>query len=425
MTIKTVIKSNGDSVPFDAEKFNRKMRWAADRKVNWSQISIKVLRLLSDNCTTLEIDKATINACVEEYDEKHFMLAGRVLAGNIYKEAFGGFKNIPTLKDHHDKMKSLGYWEDLPYTISEFKKLEEVIDHKKDLLMSYPEIKQINDKYVIRDRVEERSLESPQFMYMGMAMAVMKRMPKNRRIEDVIKYYTYLSDKKICAPTPFMSQLRTPKRGFASCAIYSTHDTAASLSAGDHIAYMLTCASAGIGAHIKTRSKGAKVRGGTTIHQGKRPYYKVVESSVAANLQSSRGGSATMHLNCLDPEVMEILTWKNKKTATKIRVDGIHYSLGTNEHFARKVYNNQQWMLVDYSDSPELYEAMYEEDQTKFVKLYEEYEANSKPRTYVPAQKLIMEAMIQAQESGQVYEHSTDVMNQHTPMKDKIYSSNL
>ncbi|CAH9014302.1 putative ribonucleoside triphosphate reductase alphachain [Vibrio phage 501E54-1] len=425
MTITTIIKSDKTEVPFDPEKLNKKARWGADRKVNWSNVALKALKRLHDRCTSRDIDKALIDVCVEEFDEKHFMLAGRILAGTIYKEAFGGFKKIPTLKEHATNMQNLGYWEELSYREEDWEALQQVIDHSKDLSYSYPEIKQINDKYVIRDRVAERTLESPQFMYMGMAMAVMQRMPIERRLKDVINYYGYLSDKKICAPTPFMSQLRTANRGYASCAIFTTHDTAPSLAAGDHIAYMLTCASAGIGSHIKTRSKGAKVRGGTTVHQGKRPYYKMTESAVAANLQNSRGGSATMHMTCLDPEIMDILTWKNKKTATKIRVDGIHYSFGTNEHFARKVYNNQQWMLVDYSDCPELHEALYEEDQDNFVRLYEEYEKSDKPRIYVDANKLLVESLVQGQESGQVYQHSTDLMNIHTPHKDKIYSSNL
>lgn len=425
MTITTIIKSDKTEVPFDPEKLNKKTRWGADRKVNWSTVALKALKRLHDRCTSRDIDKALIDVCVEEFDEKHFMLAGRILAGTIYKEAFGGFKKIPTLKEHATNMQNLGYWENLYYSEEDWGTLQEVIDHSKDLSYSYPEIKQINDKYVIRDRVAERTLESPQFMYMGMAMAVMQRMPIERRLNDVIKYYGYLSDKKICAPTPFMSQLRTANRGYASCAIFTTHDTAPSLAAGDHIAYMLTCASAGIGSHIKTRSKGAKVRGGTTIHQGKRPYYKMTEAAVAANLQNSRGGSATMHMTCLDPEIMDILTWKNKKTATKVRVDGIHYSFGTNEHFARKVYNHQQWMLVDYSDCPELHEALYDEDQETFVKLYEEYEKSDKPRIYVDANKLLVESLIQGQESGQVYQHATDLMNIHTPHKDKIYSSNL
>lgn len=425
MSIKTVIKSDGSVVPFDAEKFNRKNRWAADRKVNWSDVAFKALRLLSDKCSTSDIDKAIIDACVEEFDERHFLLAGRVLAGVIYKEAFGSFKDIPTLKQHHDKMVELCYWEKLPYSEEEFSKLETVIDHGKDLQMSYPQIKQISDKYILRNRVKDVALESPQFMYMGMAMANMKDMPKDRRLEDVIKYYTYLSDFKICAPTPFMTNLRTPSRSYASCCVYTTHDTAASLAAGDHIAYIMTCASAGIGSHIKTRSKGDPVRGGTTVHQGKRPYYKMVESAVSANLQSSRGGSATMYFNCLDPEVMEILKWKSKKTASKIRVDGIHYNFGSNKLFADKVYNNEDWMLISYGDAPDLHEAMYDGNQERFNELYEYYLTSDKPKQIVNARKVIIEALVQGQESGQVYLHRPDEMNHHTPFKSKIYQSNL
>ena len=423
--IEYIIKGDGSKVPFDPEKLNKKARWAAKRKVNWSGVALKALKKLQNGCSSKDIDKALIDTCVDMFDEKGFMLAGRILAGVTYKEAFGGFKKIPTLKQHHDSMSDKGYWEKLDYSEEEFIKLEEEIDHGKDLTYSYPEIKQIIDKYIIRDRVEDISLESPQMMYMGMAMANMKDMPKERRMTDVIKYYHFLSDKKICAPTPFMTNLRTPNRSFASCATFSTLDTAPSLAAGDHIAYMLTCASAGIGSHLKTRSKGDKVRGGTTVHQGKRPYYMMTQSAVAANLQSSRGGSATMHLNVLDPEVEDIILWKSKKTATKVRVDGIHYSIGYNRLFAQKVKDNEDWMLVSYSDNQDLYEAMYDGDQTKFEELYSNYETTNPKVKKVNARKLAMEILVQGQESGQIYVHRTDELNRHTPHKDKIYSSNL
>ena len=66
------------------------------------------------------------------------------------------------------------------------------------------------------------------------------------------------------------------------------NDSASSLAAADHIAYMMTCASAGIGAHIKTRSRVQRVRQGLITHLGKLPYYKVAQAAVGANLQSSR-----------------------------------------------------------------------------------------------------------------------------------------
>lgn len=425
MSINYVVKSDGSKVLFDAEKLNKKARWAAQRKVNWSSVALGALKRLQDGCSTKSIDKALIDTCVEQFDEKSFMLAGRILAGVIYKEAYGGYKHIPTLKQHHDNLVNKGYWARLPYSEEEFEILETHISHKKDLTYSYPEIKQINDKYVVRNRVEEVTLESPQMMYMGMAMANMQDMPKERRINDVVKLYEYLSDKKICAPTPFMTNLRTPSKGYASCSVNTTHDSASSLAAGDHIAYIMTTQSAGVGSHIKTRSKGDSVRGGTTIHQGKRPYYKMIESAVNANLQQSRGGSATMHVNVLDPEIEDIITWKSKKTSIKVRVDGMHYSIGYNKLFANKVKDGLPWMLVSYQDNPELYEAMYDGDQSKFEDLYEQHKLSGKKYREIDARKLAMEVLIQGQESGQVYLHRTDEMNRHTSFKEKIYSSNL
>jgi ribonucleoside-diphosphate reductase alpha chain len=424
-TVRTVIKSDGTEVPFDPVKMNIKAKWAAKRKVNWSKLALNAMKKLQDRCTTKDIDKALISSCIEEFDEQSFSLAGRLLAGVIYKEAYGGLRKVPSLKQHHDRMVFQGYWEALPYSDEEFSELESVIDHGKDLGYSYSEIKQINDKYVLRNRVKDVALESPQMMYMGMAMANMKEQPKERRIEDVVKLYTYLSDKKICSPTPFNTKLRTPSKEYASCAVFTTHDTAESLAAGDHIAYMMTCASAGIGAHLKTRSKGDGVRGETVVHQGKRPYFKMTEAAVAANLQAGRGGSATMHVNVLDPEIEEITLYKSKKTASKLRVDGIHYSIGYNKLFAQKVIDNDYWLLVSYKDSPELYEAMYEGDQTKFNTLYEDFARNNPNHKKVNAKKLAMDILIQGQESGQVYLHRTDEINRHTPFKEKIYSSNL
>lgn len=37
-------------------------------------------------------------------DEAHSRMAGRVLIGQIYKEAFGGFKKIPSLTEFYQDM---------------------------------------------------------------------------------------------------------------------------------------------------------------------------------------------------------------------------------------------------------------------------------------------------------------------------------
>ena len=76
-----------------------------------------------------------------------------------------------------------------------------------------------------------------------------------------------------------------------------------------------------------------------------------------------------------------------------------------------------------YCDQPELYEAQYSADQSKFEELYLEYEKNAKVK--LNAREVLINSLQQSYETGVQYLHMTDTINVHTPFKDKIYSSNL
>lgn len=426
MSLSIIKKRNGNIEPFNPEKLNKWAEWASEVGVDWSSVVLEACRKCHDGCTTTDLHNAMIAACVDQETTQHLKMAGRLYIGALIKETFGGLGNIPSLQEMYEKMVGLGLWAPMNYTEDELSWFNSVIDHSRDFNTSLTELKQITEKYAIVDRVSKVVYETPQFVYMRMAMGNMAQMPIERRKHDVVKLYNYLSLKKINAPTPFSINLGTPKKQYASCCVTTTNDTAASLAAADHIAYMMTCASAGIGAHIKTRSRGAKVRQGAIMHLGKLPYYKVAQAAVGANLQSSRGGAMTMHYNALDPEIMELLSLKNVQTVEQKRIKDIDYSFGFNEEFARRVAKNETWMLVDYGDAPELYEAMYDPDQSKFVDLYKQIESNPLvKKEFVNARDIALKALKEGVETGRIYLHRTDELNRHTPFKDKIYSSNL
>lgn len=425
-SINNIVKRNGEKVPFDPDKLNKWAEWASEVGVDWSSVVLEACRKCHDGCSTTDLHNSMIAACVDQETTQHLKMAGRLYIGDLIKETFGGLGNIPSLQKMYEKMTGLGLWAPMNYSEDDLAWFNSFIDHSRDFNTSLTELKQITDKYAIVDRVSKIVYETPQFVYMRMAMGNMEKMPKHRRKDDVVKLYQYLSLKKINAPTPFSINLGTPKKQYASCCVTTTNDTAASLAAADHIAYMMTCASAGIGAHIKTRSRGAKVRQGAIMHLGKLPYYKVAQAAVGANLQSSRGGAMTMHYNALDPEILDLLSLKNVQTVEQKRIKDIDYSFGFNEEFARRVAKNEAWMLVDYGDAPELYEAMYDPDQSKFVDLYKQIESNPLvKKEFVNARDIALKALKEGVETGRIYLHRTDELNRHTPFKDKIYSSNL
>ena len=423
--INTITKSNGEVVPFDPDKLNRWAAWADRSGADWSTISLDAVSKLQDGCSSQDVNKAIISACMDQFDEASFKLAGRIMAGMIYKEAYGSFKNIPTLSEHINNMVKLGYWEKMDYSEEEVEHLNNILDHSKDLDLNYSEIKQLNDKYLIRDRVKKITKESPQMMYMGMAMANMSNQPKGRRLKDVEKLYHYLSVKAINAPTPFMSYLRTPHRNYASCCVATCNDTIPSLSAADHIYYMMTANSAGIGSHLKTRSVGDPIREGTVEHQGKFGYINAISAMVKANLQGGRGGAATVHLCALDPEIFMMLKLRNVKTPSERRISGVQYSFGYNKLFAKKVKDDKEWLLISYLHAPDLWEAMYSDDEELFETLYNKYLEKDVPKKIVSAKELAVLSLVQGVETGGVYQENSTEMNKHTPFKDSIYSSNL
>lgn len=419
--ISKIKKRNGDIVDFDPEKLTRWAKWAGCVGADWFAIVGDAYKRCPDECTTQDLQNAMIQACADKEDTPHLKMAGRLLMGSVYKEAFGGV--VPSVQEMYITMVDKGLWESMGYSILDLSEAQGFIDHERDLHSVHSVVHQITTKYAIRDIEKNVALESPAFVWMRMALGVCQNEPKETRMKEVEAYYKDFSLGKINAPTPNITNLGTPKRNYASCAIFKSNDNAKSLATGDHIAYSLTCASAGIGGFLQTRSKGDGVRKNTIKHAGKLPYYRAVESAVHANLQGGRGGAATIHFNCLDPEVETLLRLRHPTTVAKSKVAGIDYSFGYHPLLAKKAAANEKWMLVSYKASPELHEAMYKAEG--FEEAYAAYEASSGRRKYISARKLALEFLRMQEETGRMYEHNTNEMNRHTPFKDVVYSSNL
>lgn len=422
--IRSIKKRDGSIVEFDPDKLTHWAKWASVVGVDWFAIVGDAYKRCPDNCTTQDLQNAMIQACADREDTPHMMMAGRLQIGDVYKQAFGGHEDIPSVKEMYHSMVARGLWEDMGYTDEELEVADTFIDHERDLNSIHSVVHQISTKYSISDIETGDVLESPQFTWMRMALGICKEEPKLTRMTEVFKHYIDLSHGDTNAPTPNIRNLGTPKRNYASCCVFKSGDTSGSLAAGDHIANMMTCASAGIGGYLETRSKGDGVRNNTIKHGGKLPYLRNIESNVHANLQGGRGGAATMHVKCIDPEIMTLLRLRHPTTPSKSRIGGIDYSFGYHPYLAEKAAKNEDWMLVSYKNAPELYETMHKGDDS-FVKLYNEYEKGKGKRKYVSARKLALEFLTMQEETGRLYEHNTYEMNRHTSFKDIIWSSNL
>ncbi|EIM02050.1 hypothetical protein RHOFW104T7_15005 [Rhodanobacter thiooxydans] len=425
--LETIIKRDGRVEPFTPSKLNQWGEWAAQTlgdAVDWPSVVLEAVAGLSGTSSTRELQQQLIKTCLHFDTWSYNRMAGRLYATLIRKNLYG--RDRPSVQALHRKLQQLGYMELLDYSAAEYAQVEAIIDHERDFAYAHYQLHTHLTKYAIADRVNGVYHETPQFIYMRMAMALAVDQPRARRMHDVERLYEHLSLNRINAPTPNHVNLGTPLRGYASCCLYTTGDNARSIAVGNHIANTMTYMSAGIGAHMQTRSLNDPVRGGVIRHQGKLPYYRALVAEVKSNLQNGRGGACTSYFSIFDPEVDALLRLKNPMSTADRKIRGMDYSWGGNRFFARKVALNEDVFLFNCYTAPDLQEALYSGDETRFEALYRKYEADTGfSKTFVSARELLITASNEWNETGRIYEHNIAEMNRHTPFKDTIYSSNL
>ena len=74
------------------------------------------------------------------------------------------------------------------------------MDHQRDLLFTYAGLRQVVDKYLVQDRSTGDVYETPQFMYIMIALTIFKNYPKETRLSYVRRYYDAISNTKSTSP---------------------------------------------------------------------------------------------------------------------------------------------------------------------------------------------------------------------------------
>lgn len=89
--------------------------------------------------------------------------------------------------------------------------------------MAHYQIHQVCKKYAIQNRALKLEYESPQFVYMRMAMALAEEEPENR-LQFVKDFYDEFSLYRLNPPTPNFTNSGTNLNGYVCC-LYTTDDS--------------------------------------------------------------------------------------------------------------------------------------------------------------------------------------------------------
>ena len=428
-----VKKRDGRIEPLDLDKMHVMVEAACEglAGVSASQVEMKSGIQFYDGITTAEIQEILIRSASDLIDLDHSnyqYVAARLLMYSLRKSVYGKMYELPTLEGQVLAACAQKVYDDSifnKYSLEEIRSLDSVIDHDRDFLFTYAGLRQVVDKYLVQDRNNGQVFETPQFMYMMIALTMFAEYPKETRLNYVRRYYDAISKHRINIPTPIMAGVRTPLRQFASCVLVDVDDTLDSIFSSDMAIGYYVAQRAGIGINAgRIRGINAKIRGGEVQHTGVVPFLKKFEATVRCCTQNGiRGGSATVHFPIWHQEIEDIIVLKNNKGTEDNRVRKLDYSIQISKLFYERFLQGGDISLFSPHDVPGLFDAF---GTDRFDDMYVGAERDdSIPRKTIGAQELFLNILKERAETGRLYIMNIDHCNSHSSFKDKVSMSNL
>ena len=399
--------------------------------VSASQVEMTSGIQFYDGISTEEIQEILIKSASDLIDLDHpnyQFVAARLLLFSVRKQLYGRMREMPNLETHILNCTTIDVYDKeifTKYSQEEIRKVNSFIDHDRDFLFTYAGLRQVVDKYLVQDRSSGGVYETPQFMYIMIALTIFSEYPKETRLSYIKRYYDAISRHKINIPTPIMAGVRTPLRQYASCVLVDVDDTLDSIFSSDMAVGRYVAQRAGIGINAgRIRGINSKIRGGEVQHTGVVPFLKKFESTVRCCTQNGiRGGSATVHFPIWHQEIEDIIVLKNNKGTEDNRVRKLDYSIQISKLFYERFIKNEHITLFSPHDVPGLYDAF---GTPGFDDLYRAYEGDPDvPQRAVSAQDLILALLKERAETGRIYIMNIDHCNSHSSFKDKVEMSNL
>ena len=432
-----VTKRDGRLENIDLDKIHRVVTWAAEglQNVSVSQVELKSHIQFYNGIRTDDIHETIIKAAADLISQDtpdYQYLAARLAIFHLRKIAYGEFEP-PHLYDHVKKLTEAGKYDRhiiADYSHEEFDELNAYINHSRDMTFSYAAVKQLEGKYLVQNRVTRQIYETPQFLYILVAMCLFSKYPKETRLDYVKRFYDAVSTFKVSLPTPIMSGVRTPTRQFSSCVLIECDDSLDSINATTSAIVKYVSQRAGIGINAgRIRGLGSEIRGGEAQHTGCIPFFKMFQAAVKSCSQGGvRGGAATLFYPLWHIEAESLLVLKNNRGVEDNRIRQLDYGVQINRLLYTRLIKGGNITLFSPNEVPGLYDAFFA-DQDEFERLYTQYEQdpNIRKRT-LPATELFSTLMQERAGTGRIYIQNVDHCNTHSPFDPRVapvHQSNL
>jgi ribonucleotide reductase alpha subunit len=262
-------------------------------KINYTQLTMKIIDQLYDKISTTKIDELTADQCASmssiHYD--YGTLASRIIVSNCHKNTDADFgtviKKLYNYKDKHGALAPLITRDLLDFAKLHAKVIKARIDYNRDFLFDYFGFKTLERSYLMR--VNDVIVERPQHMWMRVALSIHKD-----DIDAALETYDLMSQKYFTHATPTLFNAGTPRPQLSSCFLIAMEeDSIAGIYNTLKDCALISKWAGGIGLHIhNVRASNSHIRGTNGSSNGIVPMLRVFNNTAKYVDQ------------CLDPETI-------------------------------------------------------------------------------------------------------------------------
>ena len=321
------------------------------------------------------------------------------------------------------------------YTKEELKIAESFIDPELDNLFSFIGIETLRGKYLARD-FDGRTFELPQERYLIIALYLMYKEDKSKRLDLVKQAYWAISNQYMTVATPTWNNAGKATKQLSSCFIDLVEDSLNGIKQSNVDLSNVSKFGGGIGVYMgKVRSRGSSIRGYKNASGGVIPWIKDLNNmAISVDQLGQRQGALAVYLDVWHKDIFPFLDLKLNNGDERMRAHDIFTGVCLPDIFMEKVEKREDWYLFDpfevKSKKGWSLEDFYDEKEGDgtFRQKYDELVGdNDISKTKVAAIDIMKRIMRSQLETGVPFMFYRDEVNRMNPNKHEgmIYSSNL
>lgn len=365
------------------------------------------------------------------------MIAGRLLDLSFTRDlaatrAALGITSFSELVRHLTNEGLYGSYMLAAYSASELDEAARYMDPARDELFTYAGLDLLLRRYVIHGH-DHTPLESPQEMFLGIALHLAMNERADVRLTWVRRFYDMLSKLEVTMATPTMSNARKPDHQLSSCFIDTVPDSLVGIYRSIDNFAQVSKYGGGMGMYLgKVRATGGSIRGFEGVAGGVIRWIRVInDTAVAVDQLGMRQGAVAVYLDAWHRDLPEFLNLRTNNGDDRMKAHDVFPAVCYPDLFWRMAEESldQQWHLMCPHDILTVKGYALEDSYgEEWERRYRDCVADPRiPKRSILIKDLVRLILKSAVETGTPFAFMRDTVNRANPNGHEgiIYCSNL